>query len=233
MASSSDHQRSVLRKYFLTTVLATGCVATIYGLLVRLEVMTPSNLAEVSCLPICDVDKPFHTETTQIGISSIDEQQSVAELIGQDFDPEKVSILVDKSAYRLTVFYDSQPVKAYSTVFGSAPVGDKLAEGDRKTPEGIYRVKDLYPHSDWSKFIWLDYPTAQDWREHNAAKRAGNIALTATIGSEIGIHGVPQGADNLIDSRSNWTWGCVSLKNQDIDEIYEVMSQGTLVEIVP
>lgn len=49
----------------------------------------------------------------------------------------------------------------------------------------------------------------------------------------MGIHGVPKGTDRIIDDRNNWTWGCPSLKNQDVNEIYEVVQVGTLVEILP
>ncbi len=118
-------------------------------------------------------------------------------------------------------------------VFGSNPTGDKLREGDEKTPEGIYHIRDLYPHADWAKFIWLDYPTSQSWRKHFQAKLTGEINFLLPIGGEIGIHGVPKGGDNLIDERSNWTWGCVSLKNDDVNEIYQFVKQGTLVEITP
>lgn len=197
--------------------------------------MPSVNLPTALCASNCESEKPFHAIATKTKPrdQALEEPRSVKNLIGADFDPEKVSVLVEKSAYRLTVFYDSEPVKAYSSVFGSAPVGDKLAEGDRKTPEGIYHIRDLYLHPAWSKFIWLDYPTPQDWQEHTAAQLAGDIAATATIGSEVGIHGVPNGSNALIDARTNWTWGCISLKNKDVDEIYEVLSQGTLVEIVP
>jgi hypothetical protein len=154
-------------------------------------------------------------------------------LIGNDFEPDKLSVLVEKSAYTLTVRYNNQPIRSYPIVLGSAPIGDKRMEGDRKTPEGLYRVQALYPHPNWSKFIWLDYPTEQDRREHEQAKHSGELPATATVGSEIGIHGVPQGADALIDNRTNWTWGCIALKNSDINEIYEVMRPGTVIEIIP
>jgi lipoprotein-anchoring transpeptidase ErfK/SrfK len=37
----------------------------------------------------------------------------------------------------------------------------------------------------------------------------------------------------MVDNRTNWTWGCPSLKNQDVDELYKVVKIGTLVEVVP
>ncbi|MEL7071899.1 MAG: L,D-transpeptidase [Cyanobacteria bacterium J06634_6] len=59
------------------------------------------------------------------------------------------------------------------------------------------------------------------------------MGLLSTIGGQIGIHGVPDNADGFVDTRSNWTWGCVSLKNADVDEIYSVASHNTVVEILP
>jgi lipoprotein-anchoring transpeptidase ErfK/SrfK len=44
---------------------------------------------------------------------------------------------------------------------------------------------------------------------------------------------MPKNSDNLINKQVDWTWGCVSLKNADVDEIYQVVRVGTLVEILP
>lgn len=104
--------------------------------------------------------------------------------------------------------------------------------GDRKTPEGTLKIQDKYPHPSWSKFLWLDYPNAQSQCKHNRAKQMGDILQQITIGGEIGIHGVPIGQDALIDERNNWTLGCPTLKTQDINELYDVVKIGTIVEIV-
>lgn len=231
-----------LRKRLFTVLLLIGCGSTLYGVLVRLSLVPgPTQLpATVLCLRDCLAAPSSHKIATRpaaithtTSTSTLNHAQPLQTLLGEDIDTAKVSLLIEKSKYQLTVFYDSQPVKTYATVFGSAPTGDKLAEGDRKTPEGIYHVRDRYEHPAWSKFIWLDYPTPQDWREHTAAKLAGEISPQATIGSEIGIHGVPEGADGLIDAQNNWTWGCIALKNKNVDEIYQVITKGTLIEIVP
>lgn len=148
-------------------------------------------------------------------------------------DKSQTTILIEKSKYRLTLYYQEQPIKSYPVVFGSNPQGDKLKEGDYKTPEGIFKIRDLYPHSSWSKFIWLDYPNQDSWNKHLQAKKAGKIAYSARIGSEIGIHGVPANGDYLIDEVNNWTWGCISLKNQDVDELYATIQVGTTVKIIP
>ncbi len=138
---------------------------------------------------------------------------------------------IEKSQYRLTVFYDQKPLKSYPTVFGNGE-GDKRREGDRKTPEGILRIRDKYPHESWSKFLWLDYPNAQSECKHNQAKQRREIPINSAIGGEVGIHGVPIGQDLLVETKMNWTWGCPSLRRQDVDELYEFVNIGTVVEII-
>jgi lipoprotein-anchoring transpeptidase ErfK/SrfK len=45
------------------------------------------------------------------------------------------------------------------------------------------------------------------------------------LGGEIYIHGHGAGSD--------WTWGCVALENEDVKELYEAVSMGTTVTILP
>lgn len=170
----------------------------------------------------------FHHRPT----AALNSDKVLSELLPTDFDKALVTLLVEKSQYRLTVFYAQRAIKSYPVVFGSEPVQDKRYEGDGATPEGIFSIRNLYPHARWSKFLWVDYPTEYSWQKHHASKAAGEIPAEAAIGSEIGIHGVPDDKNSLIETRSNWTRGCVALKNPDIDELYEVSSKGMLVEIV-
>lgn len=164
----------------------------------------------------------------------LNSEQSLAVIIdSSQKDVNEISILVEKSKQRLTVYHSGKPVKSYPVVFGENPQGDKLQQGDQKTPEGLFKIRDLYPHETWSKFLWLDYPTTTSWKKHLKAKQQGNISWWDGIGGEIGIHGVPVNGDALIDQGINWTLGCVSLKNSDVDEIYPVVKVGTIVEIVP
>jgi murein L,D-transpeptidase YafK len=156
---------------------------------------------------------------------------SLVKLLGNDVDKDKVSLRISKSQYKLTVYYDGQPVKDFMTVYGGDPVNDKQREGDKRTPEGEFTVKDLYPHAKWSKFIWVSYPTDDSWRKHNDAIAKKEIAADAGIGGEIGIHGVPKGDDRLVTEGVNWTAGCISLTRKDIDELYSVLQVGTPIKI--
>ncbi len=146
-------------------------------------------------------------------------------------DKNTISILIDKSEFRLYVKSDKRIIKEYPVVFGKNPVDDKLMQGDRCTPEGTFHILSKYPHKEWSKFIWIDYPNKNSWKKHKDAKEAGRIPRDAQIGGEVGIHGVPKGMDFLIDTKYNWTLGCISLKNKDVDEIYPFITKNTLIEI--
>ncbi len=175
----------------------------------------------------CPADATLH----QPPMTFMNADKGLTKVLPANFDRTQITLLIEKFQHRLTVYYNAKPIKSYGVVFGNG-IGDKRREGDRKTPEGILKIQDKYPHPNWSKFLWLDYPTAQSECKHNRAKQQGEIPWQSTIGGEVGIHGVPIGDDGLVDARENWTWGCPSLKTADINEIYEAVQQGTIVEIL-
>jgi L,D-transpeptidase catalytic domain len=206
-----------------------------YWKLVRLGYAVPiPYILDVFCLNNCPAENLniLHTQLPPDNLLNYD--KPLTQILGDPnkLDKNKISILVEKSKYKLTVYSDKKPIKSYPVVFGGNPAGDKLKAGDSRTPEGIFRIKDLYPHQAWSKFLWLDYPTKQSWRKHIKAKQNGTIAWGDSVGSEVGIHGVPANSQNLIKDRSNWTLGCVSLSNKDVEELYKFVQKGTDVEIV-
>jgi murein L,D-transpeptidase YafK len=141
-------------------------------------------------------------------------------------------IKIDKSAYELAVWHADSVLITYPCVFGFEPIRDKYQEGDGCTPEGTFGIRSMYPHSGWKYFIWIDYPNEESWSRFKRRKREGKIDQNATIGGEIGIHGVPEGSDNWIYDRMNWTLGCISLKNADITDLYKSISKDTKVLIV-
>jgi len=138
-------------------------------------------------------------------------------------------VLVRKEGRTLSVFRGATPIKSYPVVLGHNPRNDKLMQGDKCTPEGIYRVVTKFPHHKWSKFILLDYPNTRNWLNFAEAKRRGKIPLTAQIGGEIGIHGTEDDLKNLLGE--NWTEGCVALTNKHIRELYYLVEPGSLVII--
>lgn len=213
---------------FWAAGLTIATLGMAYQIATMLGLMQPINQWVRSSRSItCPADVALHKRPTVATL--LNENQPLQQLLPREFDRVKTSILIEKSSHRLTLYYNQKPVKSYAVVFGD-PQGDKRREGDRKTPEGILRIQDKYPHPKWSKFLWLDYPNAQSQCKHDRAKQRGEIPLSSGIGSEIGIHGVPMGADDWVNKRQNWTLGCPSLKIKDVDELYEIVQIGMIVD---
>lgn len=139
-------------------------------------------------------------------------------------------IVVRKLPRKLVVYRGLTPLKTYPIVLGANPRNDKLCQGDQCTPEGVYRVVTKFDHPRWDKFILLDYPNTQNWLKFSRAKQAGKLPPDADIGGDIGIHGTQDPFKNVIGE--NWTRGCVSMHNQDIDEIYPLVTTDNTLIII-
>ncbi len=149
-------------------------------------------------------------------------------------DTPAVELRVDKSERCLCVWRGSQILRCYAIVLGSAPEGDKRMQGDGRTPEGSFHFRDKYPHARWHRFAWIDYPNAESERRFRARRTCGEIPQDARIGGELGLHGVPAGMDGLISAGIDWTLGCISMRNSDLDEIYALITPGrTVIHIAP
>jgi murein L,D-transpeptidase YafK len=161
------------------------------------------------------------------------EQQYIKQLLtkkGYNYKYDKPTVIVvHKLSRKLICYRGLTPLKTYPVVLGNDPYNDKLCQGDTCTPEGVYRVRAKYPHPKWDLFIWLDYPNTQNWLKFARAKKAGRISPEADIGGEIGIHGTEDPFRNIIGQ--NWTKGCISLLNKDLEEIYPLVNDKTLVVI--
>jgi lipoprotein-anchoring transpeptidase ErfK/SrfK len=77
----------------------------------------------------------------------------------------------------------------------------------------------------------LDYPNQESYEKFNQRRQRGEIPSYARIGGGIGIHGTWPHEDYQIDRYQNWTDGCISLKNSDVEELYRYIPVGTQVTI--
>jgi len=142
-------------------------------------------------------------------------------------------ILVEKRARQLVVYDDTKPIRTYPIVLGEDPLGAKMHEGDNRTPEGEYHIAAKYPHRAWSRFMLLDYPTPMnrdiyEWSRRSGLLPAGRGSMPG-IGGQVGIHGT---VDDGVNRRGeNWTRGCISLFNRDVEELYSLVEVGTRVVI--
>lgn len=142
-----------------------------------------------------------------------------------------VSIIIDKSDYELSVYDEKGWYATYPVVFGNNSQDDKKMEGDKKTPEGSFHITNKKIHEKWHRFMGLDYPTKESWERFRMRKEKGEIPANAGIGGSIGIHGTWPHEDFVIDKFKNWTMGCISMKNQDVEEIFSFIPPGTVVTI--
>jgi murein L,D-transpeptidase YafK len=142
-------------------------------------------------------------------------------------------VVVTKSKYELQLFdaKSGEWIASYPVVFGSKDLGDKMMQGDRKTPEGIFHIVAKKSPHKWSRFMGIDYPNAESVEKFNLRKAQGLIPANAKIGGEIGIHGVWPHEDYAIDQYQNWTEGCISTKNNYIQELFNLLPIGTEVTI--
>lgn len=146
-------------------------------------------------------------------------------------DPNHVVIQIYKKHYRMYVYYKGNFLTAYNCVFGTKPIGQKLYEGDKRTPEGWFTITDVRNNSKWERFIELDYPNLESRKNHEQAKAEGRIPASSRIGGNVGIHGVWAGGDNVIESRFNWTDGCIALTNQNVIQLAKIVKPGTRVYV--
>jgi murein L,D-transpeptidase YafK len=142
-----------------------------------------------------------------------------------------VHVLVLKASYELKVYDQDGWYATYPVVFGSKSLDDKMMEGDRKTPEGVYHIVSKHPHEKWDKMMLIDFPTATDLEKFKMRKAKGLIPKNAKIGGGIAIHGTWPHDDIAVDLYQNWTNGCISLKNEDVDELYDMLPIGAQVVI--
>lgn len=128
-----------------------------------------------------------------------------------------VYVIINKSDYELNVYDDKGWYATYPVVFGNSSLADKKMEGDRCTPEGEFHIVSKKYHEKWDRFLALDYPTRDSYEKFRLRKMRGEIPAGASIGGGVGIHGTWPHDDYIIDRYKNWTNGCISMKNSDVE----------------
>jgi murein L,D-transpeptidase YafK len=149
---------------------------------------------------------------------------NVFALAQTSIEPGSFYIFVDKQANQLTLRTMATPskvLKSYRAITGENS-GDKIKEGDRKTPEGVYFISGLVPDSmivrnlHGSAGVSLNYPNPAD-------------RINQQTGSGIWIHGVESEA--RLEKRFD-TKGCVALGNEDILELKKLVSPGVTPVVI-
>lgn len=142
-------------------------------------------------------------------------------------------IIVDKSDYELKVYDAEGWYATYPIVFGSKDLGDKMREGDKRTPNGSFKIILKKIHPKWGPELLLDYPNEECIQRFNERKAQGLIPKNAKIGAGIAIHATRPEEEWTIDNYYNWTDGCVSVKYTEMKDLFSYIPVGTPVTIQP
>ena len=136
-------------------------------------------------------------------------------------------LVVIKSKRQMWAYNQDTLVKIYPISLGKSPIGHKQFEGDKKTPEGIYRINERNPNSAYHKNLGISYPNAED--------KAYALSQGKSPGGLIKIHGLPNkfpdiGRQHL---RKDWTDGCIAVTNEEIDELFNAVVHNAEIDIRP
>lgn len=161
---------------------------------------------------------------------------------------ENPSVLIDRQNYTLGIYEDSLLIKNYKVSFGKSVHSPKTRAGDKSTPVGVYKICKIDTAHKYYKFFQINYPNLDDaanalrkgWIsqiEYNEIKfqfyYEGCTRFNDILGGNIGIQGI--GEYNYIFKNLpfvfNWTDGSIAMSNENIDELYSVIKEGTEVVI--
>ena len=136
-------------------------------------------------------------------------------------------VLIEKKERRLTLLSKGEVIKSYKIALGGNPVGPKERQGDNKTPEGTYFIDSRNRNSDYHLSLHISYPNEKD------KMRAKELGVSP--GGDIMIHGIKNGLAWVGASHAgiDWTKGCIAVTDQEMEEIYKLVPNGTIVEIRP
>ncbi|ENU56491.1 ErfK/YbiS/YcfS/YnhG family protein [Acinetobacter guillouiae MSP4-18] len=139
-------------------------------------------------------------------------------------------VKVYKSDRIVKLMHHDQDIRTYPMRLGFDPIGHKVKEGDGKTPEGRYILDWRNPNSAFYKSLHVSYPNQQDKSKANQ--------FGVSPGGDIMIHGsATRSQVEKLPSlmtylpRNDWTWGCIAVRNIDMDEIWKLVDDGTVISI--
>lgn len=137
--------------------------------------------------------------------------------------PEVTQVVVSKSKRKMYLLHKSEVLKTYKIDLGFTPRGDKQFQGDGKTPEGRYSINRRNSRSMFHLSLGISYPNVQDVAY---AKSKGRDP-----GGDIFIHGGPR--KDIDPKGRDWTAGCISVTDKEIEEIWLMVDNGTTIDILP
>lgn len=149
---------------------------------------------------------------------------------GAEIEPEMLAdkIVVYKEKRKMYLYRNGKLVEEFRISLGrNGTKGDKVAQGDYRTPIGNYTIVRKKCDNRLYKSLMISYPDERDIAE---AKRRG-----VNPGGYITIHGQPKwNADGRGDEYTlsrDWTEGCIAVTNMAIDILWKSIKNGARIEI--
>lgn len=139
--------------------------------------------------------------------------------------PEVTRVAIWKDARVMRLYHHDKVLKQYDVGFGFAPLGHKRFEGDGRTPEGRYTIDRRNPNSDFHLSLGISYPNERDIAVARAAGRSP--------GGDIFIHGTPRPFVSKQKRGQDWSAGCITVTNREMERIYAMVRNGTVIDIYP
>ena len=150
-------------------------------------------------------------------------------LDAKDYDPKNAidHIVVDKKKRTMYLYRKGKMVNMLPVSLGKNPVGTKIQQGDKRTPEGQYWVSRKLCSKRYYRSICVSYPRPQDIA---LAKKRG-----VNPGGSITIHAQPpwnaSGKKDDYMLARNWTDGCVAVTNTVMDDLWYAVREGIPITI--
>jgi len=135
--------------------------------------------------------------------------------------PKADGIVVSKSARKMYVMNGTTAISAHDVDLGFNPKGHKRREGDGRTPEGQYFINRRNYNSAYFLSLGISYPNRRDL----ARARAAGVSP----GGDIFIHGGPRYRGE--GGRPDWTAGCIAVTDAEMEQIYQMVPDGTPIWI--
>ncbi len=140
-------------------------------------------------------------------------------------DAMATHIVVEKKSHQMTLYSGERVVHTYYVALGRGGMDPKRYQGDRRTPEGNYHIDYRNEKSGYHRSLHISYPNPTD------VKNAANVGKNP--GGDIMIHGIRNGMGwiGAFHRLYDWTAGCIAVTDDEIEEIWQLVKDGTPVEI--
>ncbi|MDE7151315.1 MAG: L,D-transpeptidase [Candidatus Amulumruptor sp.] len=132
------------------------------------------------------------------------------------------SIVIDKASMTLSAYRDGVMVCRFDVATGRIP-GNKVGEGDMRTPEGRFTISEIVDASEWT------HDFGDGLGEIEGCYGPWFMRLDTPPHTGIGIHGTHDPAS--LGHRASE--GCIRLLNENCDSLCRIVTLGTPVTILP